>query len=68
MREYIDVGVENVILSGYPHLEEAYLVAKLVFPRLNLAHRVASFGRARNSGLFGETVANAYRPAAFMGF
>ncbi|HTQ70960.1 MAG TPA: hypothetical protein VMH92_05635 [Acidocella sp.] len=68
MREHMNVGVENVILSGYPHLEEAYLVAKLVFPRLNLAHRVASFGRARISGLFGETLANAYRPAAFMGF
>ncbi|MGO9817450.1 MAG: FMNH2-dependent alkanesulfonate monooxygenase [Acidocella sp.] len=64
MREYMDVGVENFILSGYPHLEEAYRVAELVFPRLNLAHPVASFGQSRNSGPFGETVANAYRPAA----
>jgi alkanesulfonate monooxygenase len=62
MREYMAVGVENFILSGYPHLEEAYRFAELVFPLLPLKHKVTAFGRGRNSGPFGETVANLYRP------
>ena len=62
MREYMAVGVENFILSGYPHLEEAYRFAELVFPRLPLRHNVATFGETHNSGPFGETVANSYRP------
>jgi alkanesulfonate monooxygenase len=62
MKEYMAVGVENFILSGYPHLEEAYRFAELVFPRLPLKHKTAAFGRGRNSGPFGETVANLFRP------
>jgi alkanesulfonate monooxygenase len=62
MRQYMEVGVENFILSGYPHLEEAYRFAELVFPLLPLKHKTAAFGRGRNSGPFGETVANFYRP------
>jgi alkanesulfonate monooxygenase len=62
MKEYMAVGVEDFILSGYPHLEEAYRVAELVFPRLPLKHPTASFGTGRNQGPFGETVANLYRP------
>lgn len=34
LREYQAMGIETFILSGYPHLEEAYRVAELVFPRL----------------------------------
>jgi alkanesulfonate monooxygenase len=34
MMEYVDLGVESFILSGYPHLEEAYRTAELVFPKL----------------------------------
>lgn len=34
LREYQDIGVETFILSGYPHLEEAYRVAELLFPVL----------------------------------
>ena len=34
LREYQAVGVETFILSGYPHLEEAYRVAELLFPEL----------------------------------
>lgn len=34
MLEYADVGVDTFILSGYPHLEEAYRVAELLFPLL----------------------------------
>ncbi len=32
LREYADLGIETFILSGYPHLEEAYRFAELVFP------------------------------------
>jgi len=38
MREYANVGIETFIFSGYPHLEEAYRVAELLFPRLPLDH------------------------------
>jgi alkanesulfonate monooxygenase len=38
MLEYADLGIDSFILSGYPHLEEAYRVAELLFPLLPLAH------------------------------
>jgi alkanesulfonate monooxygenase len=34
LEEYRNVGVETFILSGYPHLEEAYRTAELLFPAL----------------------------------
>jgi alkanesulfonate monooxygenase len=34
LREYEELGIDTFILSGYPHLEEAYRVAELVFPEL----------------------------------
>jgi alkanesulfonate monooxygenase len=34
LAEYRDAGVETFILSGYPHLEEAYRTAELLFPAL----------------------------------
>lgn len=34
LKEYADLGVESFVLSGYPHLEEAYRFAELVFPLL----------------------------------
>ena len=37
MQEYADLGIETFILSGYPHLEEAYRVGELLFPHLDLA-------------------------------
>lgn len=47
LREYQDAGIELVIGSGYPHLEEAYQVAELLFPALGiqrggLRHRAES--------------------------
>ena len=36
IREYQDVGIDTFIMSGYPHLEEAYRFAELVFPLLSL--------------------------------
>lgn len=32
--EYTELGIESFILSGYPHLEEAYRTAELLFPKL----------------------------------
>jgi alkanesulfonate monooxygenase len=34
LSEYRDAGVETFILSGYPHLEEAYRTAELLFPAI----------------------------------
>lgn len=36
IREYQAVGIDTIIGSGYPHLEEAYRVAELLFPLLGL--------------------------------
>lgn len=38
LQEYADIGADTIIASGYPHLEEAYRVAELLFPKLNLRH------------------------------
>lgn len=34
LQEYAALGIDTFILSGYPHLEEAYRVAELLFPLL----------------------------------
>ncbi|RDJ21243.1 alkanesulfonate monooxygenase, FMNH(2)-dependent [Bosea caraganae] len=36
LREYQALGIETIIASGYPHLEEAYKVAELLFPVLGI--------------------------------
>jgi alkanesulfonate monooxygenase len=36
LREYQALGIGTVIASGYPHLEEAYNVAELLFPKLGI--------------------------------
>jgi alkanesulfonate monooxygenase len=63
MKEYMALGIDTFILSGYPHLEEAYRFAELVFPLLPLAHGKARQAVRLNTGPFGETIANEYRPA-----
>jgi len=50
------------VLSGYPHLEEAYRFAELVFPLLPLSVRDRLAGGV--GGPLGETVANLYSPRA----
>jgi alkanesulfonate monooxygenase len=39
LKEYAALGIDTFILSGYPHLEEAYRVAELLFPLLSVDHR-----------------------------
>ncbi len=63
MREYMALGIGTFILSGYPHLEEAYRFAELVLPRLKLNHKIRGFG-AGNDGPFGERIANHVAPKA----
>ena len=40
LREYQEIGIETVIGSGYPHLEEAYRVSELLFPELGLGREL----------------------------
>ena len=63
MREYAELGIETFILSGYPHLEESYRFAELVFPLIDRgSNPSARIGPI--SGPFGEVVANHYLPQA----
>ena len=65
IKEYMDLGIEQFILSGYPHLEEAYRFAELVFPRVPLKATTGRESRpARNAGPFGEMIANEVAPQA----
>ena len=63
MKEYADVGIETFILSGYPHLEEAYRVAELLFPRLPLTHDQDDHEPLRPTHA-GEVMANELVPAS----
>ena len=62
MREYADLGIETFILSGYPHLEESYRFAELVFPLIKGNDAKRASGPL--SGPFGEIVGNNYLPKA----
>lgn len=54
LREYQDIGIDTVIASGYPHLEEAYRVSELLFPEIGLEgprNQIrSSFGKAQVFG------------------
>jgi alkanesulfonate monooxygenase len=59
---YAALGIDNFILSGYPHLEEAYRFAELVFPLLSRKAQARLAGGSL-SGPFGEVVANLDAPS-----
>ncbi|MDB5919834.1 MAG: ssuD [Massilia sp.] len=59
MREYAELGIETFILSGYPHLEESYRFAELVFPLLG---KGKSVGEQSITGPFGEMMASDILP------
>jgi len=63
IEEYATLGLDTFVFSGYPHLEEAYRFAELVFPLLPRQLREKLPGRSIG-GPFGETVANEYVPLA----
>ena len=62
MKEYMDLGIETFILSGYPHLEEAYRTAELLFPLLPVQLNRSEDNRSYISP-FGEMIANEHVPA-----
>ena len=60
--EYQDLGIDTIIASGYPHLEEAYKVAELLFPEFGIG---AEFAERRAHGTQpGEFGVGALRVAA----
>jgi alkanesulfonate monooxygenase len=61
IQEYAALGLEHFILSGYPHLDEAYRFAELVFPLLPIPLRGRLAGQVL-TGPFGEVVANGDAP------
>ncbi|NIK79778.1 alkanesulfonate monooxygenase SsuD/methylene tetrahydromethanopterin reductase-like flavin-dependent oxidoreductase (luciferase family) [Paenibacillus castaneae] len=61
MLEYQEIGIETFILSGYPHLEEAYRVAELLFPKLPLQKREQG-DQPLFISPFGEMIANQIIP------
>ena len=61
MREYADLGIDTFILSGYPHLEESYRFAELVFPLLGKGTQIDG---QTLTGPFGEVIANGIVPKA----
>lgn len=66
MREFEALGIDTFILSGYPHLEEAYRFAELIFPRLGVQPHAETIGRAPSpfSPFGGEIIANTVVPPA----
>lgn len=65
IEEYAALGIDNFIFSGYPHLEESYRFAELVFPLLPRKQRTALPGQAL-TGPFGEVVANLDAPSRLL--
>lgn len=59
--EYAALGADTFVLSGYPHLEEAYRFADLVFPLLPLSIR-EKVGASLLSP-FGEAIAHGHAGA-----
>jgi alkanesulfonate monooxygenase len=64
MQEYADLGIDTFIFSGYPHLEEAYRVAELLFPKLPIAQTPSAIAPSRYLSPIGEIMANDRIPTA----
>jgi alkanesulfonate monooxygenase len=61
LKEYEAIGAETFVLSGYPHLEETYRFAELVFPHID----VRTEAKATQVNLvspFSEMIANSIVP------
>lgn len=65
IEDYAALGIDAFILSGYPHLEEAYRFAELVFPLLprRVQQRLGGSVGGSLTGPFGEVVANVDAPS-----
>ncbi len=64
LRDYMAVGADRFILSGYPHLEEAHRFAELVMPLMPAASRPPRREAGANTGPFGGAIAKTSRPTA----
>lgn len=64
MKEYASLGIDTFVLSGYPHLEEAYQFAEQVFPLLPLKNKNSSLAGTDfpQHQIFGEIIANQIAP------
>jgi alkanesulfonate monooxygenase len=62
MLEYADLGIDTFILSGYPHLEEAYRTAELLFPKLPVGITLPAPSKMVSP--VGEVIANERIPTA----
>lgn len=60
IQEYADLGIDTFVLSGYPHLEEAYKVGELLFPHLDVA--VPDVPQPQPLRSQGEIVGNEFVP------
>jgi len=61
LKEYEALGAETFVLSGYPHLEEAYRFAELVFPHIGV-QAPAKIQGANLISPFGKVYGNAHVP------
>jgi alkanesulfonate monooxygenase len=61
LKEYEALGADTFVLSGYPHLEETYRFAELVFPHIGLQ---APRSDVNLVSPFGEVMANDLVPTA----
>ena len=59
LREYQALGIETIVASGYPHLEEAYKVAELLFPELGIGEAP----QLKHGAAPGEFGVGAFKPA-----
>ena len=60
INEYAALGIDSFVLSGYPHLEEAYRVGELLFPHLDVA--IPEIPQPLSLQVQGEAVANEFLP------
>ena len=62
LSEYHDIGFDHVILSGQPHVEEAYWFGEGVIPKLRAAGIAAEPGQpVRSAGPARHTMASSFR-------
>ena len=59
LREYQALGIETIVASGYPQLEEAYKVAELLFPELGIGEAP----QLKHGAAPGEFGVGAFKPA-----
>jgi len=67
MKEYASLGIDTFILSGYPHLEEAYRTAELLFPLLPVDRPRPTQAEEAYVSPFGELIANNALPGEIAG-